>query len=146
MRFEFEVCETLSRMYAVEAPTLEEAITRAKDRLDGEDIVLDASDFIGGELRLMVGDNILPQVEYQGERIGKDLAADTTILVDLWQSSFSGALRKEGTFLFAHVFRLQGMSCEELMNQLTFTGQPCNIYIVKREEKKETSHKRKRKK
>lgn len=51
MKFNIEITETLQKVVEVEARSLSEAITKvAKDYKDGE-IVLDAMDFVGYEIK-----------------------------------------------------------------------------------------------
>ena len=82
MKFTFDYEETLTRRVVIDADNLAEAINEIERRINDEEIVLDAEDFAGGEIRMPLDANRLPQLQYYGESM-KDIQG-LDILIDYW--------------------------------------------------------------
>lgn len=82
MKFTFDYKETLVRRVTIDAVCLSEAITQIERMIEDEEIVLNSEDFVGGEIRMPLEENFLPQLEYCGESV-KD-KSDMDILIDFW--------------------------------------------------------------
>lgn len=82
MKFTFDYEETLLRRVVIDAETMADAIQEIERRIDAEEIVLGAEDFVGGKLRMPLEENFLPQLHDCGESVkNKD---DLDIVVDFW--------------------------------------------------------------
>ena len=82
MKFTFDIEETLTRRVVIESDCFGNAIAEINRRMDEEEIVLDSSDFVGGELRMPLDENFLPQLQLCGEDVkNKD---DMDIVLDIW--------------------------------------------------------------
>ena len=82
VKFYFDYEETLCRRIEISADSLVDAIKKLEDEIDNENIVLDSSDFVGGEIRMPVEENFLPQVQCYGESVENVKGLD--IVIDLW--------------------------------------------------------------
>lgn len=82
MKFTFDYTETLSRRVTVDAENLAKAITEIERRIDNEEIVLDAEDFVGGEIAIPLAENSLPNLKLYGEDVDKKEGLD--IVIDYW--------------------------------------------------------------
>lgn len=82
MKFTFDYEETLTRRVVIDAENLAEAINEIERRINDEEIVLDAEDFAGGEIRMPLDANFLPRLQYYGESM-KDIQG-LNILIDYW--------------------------------------------------------------
>ena len=82
MKFTFDYEETLTRRVVIDAENLAEAITEIERRIDDEEIVLGAEDFVGGEIRMPLNENFLPQLQHYGESV-KDIQG-LDIVIDYW--------------------------------------------------------------
>ena len=82
MKFTFDYKETLVRRITIDASCLSEAITRIEQMIDDEEIILGIEDFAGGEIRMPLEDNMLPQLQFCGEAV--ENKNDMDIVVDFW--------------------------------------------------------------
>jgi hypothetical protein len=82
MKFTFDYEETLIRRVVIDAETMADAIQEIERRIDAEEIVLGAEDFAGGELRMPLEQNFLPQLHDCGDLV-KD-KNDLDLVVDFW--------------------------------------------------------------
>lgn len=82
MKFTFDYEETLTRRIVIDAGNLTEAINEIERRINDEEIVLGAEDFAGGEIRMPLDANFLPQLQHYGESV-KDIQG-LDILIDCW--------------------------------------------------------------
>lgn len=82
MKFTFDYEETLTRRIIIDAGNLTEAINEIERRINNEEIVLGAEDFAGGEIRMPLDANFLPQLQHYGESV-KDIQG-FDILIDCW--------------------------------------------------------------
>lgn len=82
MKFTFDYEETLTRRIVIDAGNLTEAINEIERRINNEEIVLGAEDFAGGEIRMPLDTNFLPQLQHCGESV-KDIQ-ELDILIDYW--------------------------------------------------------------
>ena len=82
MKFTFDYEETLTRRVIIDAENLAEAINEIERRINDEEIVLGAEDFAGGEIRMPLNENFLPQLQHYGESV-KDIQG-LDILIDYW--------------------------------------------------------------
>ena len=82
MKFTFDYEETLIRRVIINAENLGEAINEIERRINDEEIVLNAEDFAGGEIRMPLYENFLPQLQHYGESMENKQGLD--ILIDFW--------------------------------------------------------------
>ena len=82
VKFYFDYEETLCRRIEISADSLADAIKKLEDKIDNKDIILDSSDFVGGEIRMPVEKNFLPQIQHYGESVKNVEGLD--IIVELW--------------------------------------------------------------
>lgn len=82
MKFTFDYEETLMRRVVIEADHLSDAIRELETKIDKEEIVLNAEDFLGAEVRMPLSKNFFPQLQKFGESV-KD-TEDLDILIDCW--------------------------------------------------------------
>jgi hypothetical protein len=82
MKFTFDYEETLTRRIVIEENTLAAAITQIERMIEDEEIVLGAEDFAGGEIRMPLEENYLPQLQLCGEAVKNKSEMD--IVVDFW--------------------------------------------------------------
>lgn len=82
VKFYFDYEETLCRRIEIFADSLADAIKKLEDEIDNEDIILDSSDFVSGEIRMPVEKNFLPQIQRYGESVENVEGLD--IIVELW--------------------------------------------------------------
>ena len=82
MKFTFDYEETLTRRVVIDAENLAEAINEIERRINEEKIVLGAEDFAGGEIRMPLNENFLPQLQHYGENV-KDIQG-LDILINFW--------------------------------------------------------------
>ena len=82
MKFVFDYEETLTRRVIIDADNLANAIKEIERRIDDEEIVLGAEDFAGGEIRMPLEENFLPQLQLCGESVNSTKNLD--IVVDFW--------------------------------------------------------------
>lgn len=82
MKFYFDYEETLCRRIEISADSLSDAIKKLENEIDNENIVLDSSDFVGGEIRMPIEKNFLPQIQHYGESVENVEGLD--IVVDIW--------------------------------------------------------------
>ena len=82
MKFYFDYEETLCRRIEISADSLADAIKKLEDKIDNEDIILNSSDFVSGEIRMPVEENFLPQIQRYGESVKNVEGLD--IIVELW--------------------------------------------------------------
>lgn len=82
MKFVFDYEETLTRRIIIDADNLANAIKEIERRIDDEEIILGAEDFAGGEIRMPLEENFLPQLQLCGESV--DSTKNLDIVVDFW--------------------------------------------------------------
>ena len=82
MKFTFDYTETLSRRVTIEAKSFIDAAKEITRRIDAEEIVLDAEDFIGGEITMPLEENSFPRIQLNGEIMKDNKGID--ILIDCW--------------------------------------------------------------
>lgn len=82
MKFVFDYTETLTRRIEIDEDNLSRAITEIERRIDNEEIVLGAEDFVGGEIVMPLVENFLPSLKLYGEDVEKKEGLD--IVVDFW--------------------------------------------------------------
>ena len=82
MKFTFDYEEILQRRVVVEADCLADAIKEIERRIDEEEIILGAEDFAGGEIRMPLEENFLPQLQLCGEDVKSKDGLD--LIVDFW--------------------------------------------------------------
>lgn len=82
MKFTFDYEETLARRITVDASCLSDAITQIEHMIENEEIVLGAEDFVGGEIRMPLGENFLPQLRFCGESMESE--DDVDVVIDFW--------------------------------------------------------------
>jgi hypothetical protein len=82
MKFTFDYEETLVRRVVVDASCLSDAITQIEHMIENEEIVLGAEDFAGGEIRMPLGENFLPQLRDCGASV--ESKEDMDIVIDFW--------------------------------------------------------------
>lgn len=82
MKFVFDYEETLTRRVIIDADNLANAIKEIKRRIDDEEIILGAEDFAGGEIRMPLEQNFLPQLQLCGESV--DSTENLDIVIDFW--------------------------------------------------------------
>lgn len=82
MKFYFDYEETLCRRIEISANSLADAIKKLENEIDNENIVLDSSDFLSGEIRMPIEKNFLPQIQRYGESVENVEGLD--IVVDIW--------------------------------------------------------------
>ena len=82
MKFTFDYEETLTRRVTIDASCLSEAIAQIEQMIEDEEIVLGAEDFAGGEIRMPLESNTLPQLQLCGESVENKSGLD--IVVDFW--------------------------------------------------------------
>ena len=82
MKFTFDYEETLTRRVIIDADNLANAIKEIERRIDDEEIILGAEDFAGGEIRMPLEENFLPQLQLCGESV--DSTKNLDIVVDFW--------------------------------------------------------------
>lgn len=82
MKFYFDYEETLCRRIEISADSLADAIKKLENEIDNENIVLDSSDFLSGEIRMPIEKNFLPQIQRYGESVENVEGLD--IVVDIW--------------------------------------------------------------
>ena len=82
MKFTFDYEETLTRRIVIDENSLAAAITRIERMIEDEEIVLGAEDFAGGEIRMPLEENFLPQLQLCGEAV--ENKNDLDIVVDFW--------------------------------------------------------------
>lgn len=82
MKFTFDYEETLVRRIMIDANSLADAIKELERQIDNEIIVLNSEDFVGGEIRMPLAENFLPQLQFCGESI-KD-KANLDIVIDIF--------------------------------------------------------------
>jgi len=82
MKFTFDYEETLLRRVVIDAETMADAIQEIERRIDAEEIVLGAEDFAGGELRMPLEENFLPQLRDCGDLVKNK--NDLDLVVDFW--------------------------------------------------------------
>lgn len=81
MKYTFEIEETLMRQITIEGDTLDEALRELYSRYEGQEIVLDSSDFLGGQLSIIPEKSSLCSIEKWGEPLDKEGLA---IVIDRW--------------------------------------------------------------
>lgn len=82
MKYVFDIEETLCRRVTIDTDTLANAIEEITYKLDEEEIVLDATDFVGGELRMPLENNFLPYLEVCGNQFTQ--TEDMDIILEIW--------------------------------------------------------------
>lgn len=82
MKFVFDYEETLTRRVIIDADNLADAIKEIERRIDDEEIVLGAEDFAGGEIRMPLNANFLPQLQHYGESV--ENKQDLDIIINFW--------------------------------------------------------------
>jgi hypothetical protein len=82
MKFVFDYEETLTRRVVIDADCLSDALHEIERRIEDEEIVLGAEDFAGGEIRMPLEENFLPQLRLCGEDVKNK--NDMDIVVDFW--------------------------------------------------------------
>ena len=82
MKFTFDYTETLSRRVIIEAKSFVDAAKEITRRIDAEEIVLDAEDFMGGEITMPLEENSFPRIQLNGEIMKDNKGID--ILIDCW--------------------------------------------------------------
>lgn len=82
MKFTFNYEETLQRRVTVNADNLSEAIAEIHRRIDKEEIILGAEDFVGAEIRIPCEDNIFPQLQRYGNSV--ENVEGFEIVIDYW--------------------------------------------------------------
>ena len=82
MEYTFDYKETLVRRVKIEAKSFSEAVEILKNKIDNEDIVLDSSDFVGGEIRMPLEENSWPQLQVYGESVVNKEGFE--LVVDIW--------------------------------------------------------------
>lgn len=82
MKFTFDYKETLLRRVVIEADTMADAIQEIERRIDAEEIVLSAEDFVEGEITMPLDENFLPQLQSYGEKV--DIKDGMNILINVW--------------------------------------------------------------
>ena len=82
MKFTFDYEDTLTRRVVIDASCLSDAIKEIERRIEDEEIILGAEDFIGGEIRMPLEENLIPQLELYGESVKAKEGLD--ILIDMW--------------------------------------------------------------
>lgn len=82
MKFVFDYEETLLRRVTIDADSLENAIKELKYQIDNEITTLTSKDFVGGEIRMPLSENFLPQLQSCGESV-KD-KANLDIVIDIF--------------------------------------------------------------
>lgn len=82
MKFTFDYRETLERRVVIEAKTLAEAISEVEHRIKDAEIVLDANDFVGGELIMPLEINSFPRLEHNEETVKNSEEFD--LVLDCW--------------------------------------------------------------
>lgn len=82
MKFVFDYEEILTRRVVIDADCLGDALHEIERRIEDEEIVLGAEDFVGGQISMPMTENFLPQLRNCGEDV-KNIK-DLDIVVDLW--------------------------------------------------------------
>lgn len=82
MKFTFDYEETLTRRIVIDAKNLSNAIKELERRIDQEEIVLGAEDFVGGKISMPLMENFLPTLENCGEPVRNKENLD--IVIDYW--------------------------------------------------------------
>lgn len=70
------------RRVVIEADTMADAIQEIERRIDAEEIVLSAEDFVEGEITMPLDENFLPQLQSYGEKV--DIKDGMNILINVW--------------------------------------------------------------
>ena len=82
MKFVFDYEETLCRRVEIDCNSMEEAITELKRRIDDQEIVLGAEDFVDGEISMPLDCNFFPRLREMGQTVKDN--ADLDIVIDFW--------------------------------------------------------------
>ena len=82
MKFTFDYEEILTRRVIIDADNLADAIKEIERRIEDEEIILGAEDFAGGEIRMPLDVNFLPQLRHCGESM--DSVQNLDIVIDFW--------------------------------------------------------------
>lgn len=82
MKFVFDYEETLTRRIVIDADCLSAALHEIERRIEDEEIILGAEDFAGGEIRMPLEENFLPQLQLCGESV--DSTQNLDLVVDFW--------------------------------------------------------------
>lgn len=82
MKFVFDYEETLVRRITIEADCLSDAIKEIERRIEDEEIILSAEDFVGGQISMPLEENYLPQLRHCGNDV--EDKNDLDIVVDFW--------------------------------------------------------------
>lgn len=82
MKFTFDYTETLCRRVTIDANSLADALNEIENRIDNEELVLTAEDFLGGKISMPLEHNYSPQVYLCGEPM--KMVEDMEIVLEEW--------------------------------------------------------------
>ena len=82
MKFVFDYEETLTRRVVIDADCLSDALHEIERRIEDEEIILGAEDFVGGQISMPVEENFLPQLRRYGDDVEDAKGLD--LVVDFW--------------------------------------------------------------
>lgn len=82
MKFVFDYEEILTRRVVIDADCLSDALHEIERRIEDEEIILGAEDFVGGQISMPMEENFFPQLNYCGESM--ENVKDLDLVVDSW--------------------------------------------------------------
>lgn len=82
MKFVFDYEEILTRRVVIDADCLSDALHEIERRIEDEEIVLGAEDFVGGQISMPIENNFLPQLRRCGDNV--EDVRDLDLVVDFW--------------------------------------------------------------
>ena len=82
MKYTFDYEEVLQRRIVIEADCLSNAIKEVERRIEDEEIVLCAEDFVGGKISMPLTENTLPSLELYGKTVKNK--EDLDLVIDYW--------------------------------------------------------------
>lgn len=85
MKFTFDYEETLTRRVVIDGHNVAEALAKVHQMIDDETLVLNASDFATGRIRMPLNknDNFMLRLEREGEEVD-EYGEDYSLVIDWW--------------------------------------------------------------